>query len=181
MSGNGDGAWNLACELSVRVFYYIALLPTCMTSIFISNYDYATVNSKFAESISTVQTRNPVVLFQMAPGLVRNPKARIIPNNSRQILMEHITRGLTRNKTRQSEKTEMASNKVKKGLPITDGSSIKSKTVNPTFEGNMPTNQPPQTHQKENTLMPEVQTPQTQHKESTLLQEVQTPQTQQQE
>ncbi|GER49530.1 alpha/beta-Hydrolases superfamily protein [Striga asiatica] len=114
----------------------------------------------------------------MAPGLVRNPKPRIIPNNSRQILMEHITGGLTRNKTRQSEKTEMASDKVNKGLPITDGSSIGSKTANPTFEGNMPTNQPPQTHQKENTLMPEVQTPQTQtqHKESTLLQEVQTQQ-----
>ncbi|GER37020.1 adenosine deaminase [Striga asiatica] len=117
----------------------------------------------------------------MAPGLVRNPKAKIIPNNSRQIFMEHMTGGLTRIKTRQSEKTDMASDKGNKGLPITDGSSIRSKTANLTFEGNMPTNQPPQTHQKENTLMPEVRTPQTQHKDSTLLQEVQTPQTQQQE
>ncbi|GER55486.1 serine/threonine protein kinase UL97 [Striga asiatica] len=63
----------------------------------------------------------------MAPG-VRNPKARIIPNNSRQSLMEHMTNtgALAKSKTRQSEKTDSASDKVNKGLPITDGSSIRS-------------------------------------------------------
>ncbi|GER50784.1 breaking of asymmetry in the stomatal lineage [Striga asiatica] len=59
----------------------------------------------------------------------------------------------------------MASDKVNKGLLITDGSSIRSENANPTFEGNMatiqPQPQPPQTQQKESTLMPEVQTPQT--------------------
>ncbi|GER44498.1 hypothetical protein STAS_21400 [Striga asiatica] len=92
------------------------------------------------------------------------------------------TGGLARSKTRQSEKTNMASDKVNNGLPITDGSSIGSKTVNLTFEGNMPTIQPPQTQQKESTLMPEVQTlqtHQTQYKESTLMPEVRTLQTQQ--
>ncbi|GER55481.1 RING/FYVE/PHD-type zinc finger family protein [Striga asiatica] len=58
----------------------------------------------------------------MAPGLVRNPKPRIIPNNSRQSLKEHLTKtktgGLTKSNTR---KTDMASDKVNKGLPITDG------------------------------------------------------------
>ncbi|GER36746.1 glycine--tRNA ligase beta subunit [Striga asiatica] len=101
----------------------------------------------------------------MAPGLVRNPKPRMIPNNSRQSLKEHLTKmtkigGLAKSNTRQSEKTDMASDKVNKGLPITDGSSIRSENANPTFEGNMatiqPQPQPPQTQQKESTLMPEV-------------------------
>ncbi|GER36954.1 pre-mRNA cleavage complex II protein family [Striga asiatica] len=104
----------------------------------------------------------------MAPGLVRNPKARIIPNNSRQSLKEHLTKtgGLTKSNTR---KTDMASDKVNKGLAITDGSFIRSENANPTFEGNIatiqPQPQPPQTQQKESTLMPEVQTPQTQQNE----------------
>ncbi|GER50056.1 squamosa promoter binding protein-like 8 [Striga asiatica] len=71
--------------------------------------------------------------------------------------------GLARSETRQYEKTDMASDKMNKGLPMTDGLSTGSETANPKFEGNMPTIQ-----QKESTLMPEVQTPQTQQKESTM-------------
>ncbi|GER47999.1 Sec23/Sec24 protein transport family protein [Striga asiatica] len=100
----------------------------------------------------------------MAPGLIRNSRTKIIPN-SRQSLIDHMTKtgSLARGNKRQSEKTNMGSDKVNKRLPLTDGSSIGTETANPTFEGNLPNDQSPQTQQKESTFIPS-----TQQNESTL-------------
>ncbi|GER35496.1 cytochrome c oxidase [Striga asiatica] len=105
----------------------------------------------------------------MAPGLVRNSRTKFIPN-SRQSLIDHMTKtgSLARDKNRQSEKTNMGVDKVNKGLPLTDGLSIGTETANPTFGGNLPNGQTPQTQQKESTFMPSIQSPQTQQKEMTL-------------
>ncbi|GER29597.1 hypothetical protein STAS_05472 [Striga asiatica] len=108
----------------------------------------------------------------MAPGLVRNSRTKFIAN-SRQSLIDHMTKtgSLARDKNRQSEKTNMGVDKVNKGLPLTDGLSIETETANPTFEGNLPNVQTPQTQQKESTFMPSIQSPQThetQQKEMTL-------------